>query len=32
MEDEAGLLFFLLGGGLLIAGVVWIEMRDPEFA
>ena len=32
VEDEAGLLFFLLGGGLLIAGVVWIEMRDPEFA
>ena len=31
MEDEAGFLFFLLGGGLLIAGVVWIEMRDPEF-
>ena len=32
VEDEAGLLFFLLGGGLLIASVVWIEMRDPEFA
>ncbi len=32
VEDIAGLLFFRLGGGLLIAGVVWTEKRDPEFA